>query len=368
MSRLFESSNISSMTLQNRFVRSATWEGMAGDNGAVTPKLIETMAVLAKGGVGLIISSHAYISPEGQAGPWQLGIYKDDLMEGLQKMTSSVHAAGGKIVAQLAHAGCKAYVSLGGLTPIVVSDFEGLMKSPRKEMTAIDIRNIVTAYADAAHRAKESGFDGVQIHAAHGYLLNQFLSPAFNKREDEYGGSVSNRARIILDVLQAVLKTTGKDFPVMVKMNSQDFIENGLTLADSLQTAQLLAKAGIDAIELSGGMAASGKLSPSRSGINSEDKEAYFREEARAFKREIPVPLILVGGVRSLEVAESLIEEGVADYISMSRPFIREPGLINRWKAGDRRKAACLSDNLCRQPGIEGKGIYCVVEEREQTK
>jgi 2,4-dienoyl-CoA reductase-like NADH-dependent reductase (Old Yellow Enzyme family) len=364
MKKLFEASSINNMTLRNRFVRSATWEGMAAEDGAVTPKLIETIAALAKGAVGLIISSHAYISPEGQAGPWQLGIYKDDLMEGLQKMTSAVHAAGGKIAAQLAHAGHLAFTSR---TPVVVSDFEGLMKSPRREMTLSDIRNIITSFADAARRAKASGFDGVQLHAAHGYLLNQFLSPAFNQRRDEYGGSLENRVRIVFEALRAVRKTVGDDFPILVKMNSRDFIENGLTLTDSLQAARLLADAGIDAIELSGGSVASGKLSPSRVGIDSEEKEAYFREEARAFKERIRVPLILVGGIRSWETAEHLLEEGVADYISMCRPFICEPDLINRWKSGDRRKAFCLSDNQCFGPGRAGEGICCVVNGKRKN-
>ncbi len=368
MNRLFEGSLINNMALPNRFVRSATWEGMAADDGAVTPKLIATMTALAAGGVGLIISSHAYISPEGQAGPWQLGIYKDELMGGLEEMTAAVHAAGGRIVAQRAHAGRTAAATLSGLPPLVVSDFDGLMKNPRKEMTAPDLRHLVTAYADAARRAKASGFDGVQIHAAHGYLLNQFLSPAFNRRQDEYGAASAHRARILPGGATRDPETVGRDFPVLVKINSQDFIENGLTLGDALQVAVMLEAAGIDAIELSGGMVGSGKWTPSRTGIQSEETEAYFREEAWAFKKQIAVPLILVGGLRSLAVAEGLLEEGTADYISMCRPFIREPGLINRWKAGDRRKATCLSDNQCFKPAMSGKGIYCVVEEREQAK
>jgi 2,4-dienoyl-CoA reductase-like NADH-dependent reductase (Old Yellow Enzyme family) len=224
-----------------------------------------------------------------------------------------------------------------------------------------DIRNIVTSFADAARRAKASGFDGVQLHAAHGYLLNQFLSPAFNRRRDEYGGSLENRVRIVLEALRAIQETVGDDFPILVKMNSRDFVENGLTLEDSLQAASLLADAGIDAIELSGGSVASGKLSPSRVGIDSEEKEAYFRGEASAFKERIRVPLILVGGIRSLETAERLLGDGVADYISLCRPFICEPDLINRWESGDRRKAACLSDNGCFKPAREGNGISCVV-------
>jgi 2,4-dienoyl-CoA reductase-like NADH-dependent reductase (Old Yellow Enzyme family) len=132
--------------------------------------------------------------------------------------------------------------------------------------------------------------------------------------------------------------------------------------------ASLLVTAGVDAIELSGGVLTGGKLSPSRPGINAEEKEAYFQEDAFAFKGQIAIPLILVGGIRSFNIAERLVENGVADYISMSRPFIREPDLVNRWKAGDRRKAECRSDNLCFKPGFEGEGIYCVVEKREQMK
>ena len=168
--------------------------------------------------------------------------------------------------------------------------------------------------------------------------------------------------------MPAVRREVGQNYPVLIKINSRDFIENGLTLEDSRQAAAMLSAAGIDAIELSGGILASKTLPPSRVGINTEEKEAYFREEARVFKDKLSVPLILVGGIRSLNVAESLIREGVADYISMCRPFIREPALINRWQDGDLRRATCLSDNQCFTPGRAGRGVYCVVEEREQAK
>ena len=368
MSRLFESSEINGMKLANRFVRSATWEGMAGTDGAVTPKLINTMTALARGGVGLIISGHTYVSQDGQASPWQLGVYKDELIPGLRHMAAAIHAAGGKIVMQLAHAGHFAPEKLTGRTPVVASNYEGLSKTPRKELTVQDIQDLVTAIADAAQRAKSAGFDGVQIHAAHGYLLSQFLSPIFNRRVDGYGGSIENRTRIHIEVVKAVRKAVGKEFPVLIKMNCQDFAENGLSVEDSLTAGELLTQAGLDAIELSGGLLTGKKLSPSRLGIHSADKEAYFREELRAFKKRISIPLILVGGNRSFEISEQLVTEGTADYIAMSRPLIREPDLISRWKSGDRRKAACKSDNLCFGPGLEGKGIYCVTEEREKTK
>ncbi|MFC1868860.1 NADH:flavin oxidoreductase [Thermodesulfobacteriota bacterium] len=368
MSGLFENSEINGMILPNRFVRSATWEGMATDDGAVTPKLIETMVGLARGGVGLINSSHAYIRQEGQAGPWQLGIYKDALINGLRELTAAVHDSGGKIVMQLAHAGHFASERLIGQVPTVVSDYEGLAKTPRHELTIDDIGEIVIDFADAALRAKSSGFDGIQIHSAHGYLLSQFLSPIFNQRHDEYGGDIRNRARVHLEIYRAVRKAVGKDYPVLIKMNCRDFAENGLTPEDSLQAGKLLADAGLDAIELSGGLLTGGKLSPIRTGINSAEKEAFFRKDARAFKKEIHVPLILVGGIRSLEVVEQLFEDGVADYFSMSRPFIREPDLIKRWQSGDRRRSECNSDNRCLRSGFKGDGIYCVTLERKKMK
>jgi 2,4-dienoyl-CoA reductase-like NADH-dependent reductase (Old Yellow Enzyme family) len=368
MSKLFESSEINGMKLANRFVRSATWEGMAADDGACTPKLIELMAGLARGGVGLIISGHTYVSPEGQAGPWQLGVYKDELVSGLTEMAQAVHANGGKIVLQLAHAGYFANAKLTGQTPLAPSNVEGFAKGPRHEMNTDDIKGIVKAYGAAAGRAQTAGFDGVQIHSAHGYLLSQFLSPAFNQRQDEYGGDIRNRARALIEVLQEIRQTVGKAYPVLAKMNCQDFFENGLPPEDSRQAGKMLVENGIDAIELSGGVLIGGKMSPSRMGIKSEEKEAYFQNEARAFKAEVNVPLILVGGNRSFQVAERMVNDGVADYISLCRPLIREPGLINRWKSGDLSKAACVSDNMCFEPARKGEGIYCLTEEREKRK
>jgi len=368
MSTLFGSSTINGMQLKNRFIRSATWEGMAHEDGAVTPKLIDTITALAAGGVGLIISSHTYVSPEGLATPWQIGIYQDELIPGLTEMAAAVHAHGGKIVMQLAHAGAFAMEKLTGLPAFVVSDFEGLAASRRHEIGSQDVVKIVKAFAAGARRAQAAGFDGVELHSAHGYFLSQFLSPFFNRRRDDYGGDIRGRTKIHVEILHAIREAVGPDYPVLIKMNCRDFQEGGLSLEESLEAAQLLAASGLDAIELSGGLLTGGKLSPSRPGIDAVDKEAYFKEEARAFKQALDIPLILVGGIRSLEVAEQLVTEGTADYISMSRPFIWEPDLIKRWQTGDRRKAACASDNLCFRPGFRGEGIYCVTRKRKQAK
>ena len=368
MTTLFELSEINGMKLQNRFVRSATWEGLAADDGSCTPRLVDLMVTLAKGGVGLIITSHAYVQKVGQASGGQLGIHNDDMIPGLKEMTAAVHDQNGKIICQLAHAGFFGNAKLSGQTPIAPSAIDGIAEGMRKEMTAEDIQSVVAAFAAAAHRAKIAGFDGVQIHGAHGYLLSEFISPMFNHRTDEYGGSIENRARLPLAVLQAIREAVGADYPVLIKMNCKEFTDDGLAPEDFIQIGKMLADEGIDAIEVSGGLPVSPKTRPSQLGINKEEKEAYFQEEARALKKQTYTPIILVGGNRSFHVAEQLVAEGVADYISMSRPLIREPHLINRWKAGDLTKAACVSDNMCFRPAIKGEGIYCVTEEREQAK
>jgi 2,4-dienoyl-CoA reductase-like NADH-dependent reductase (Old Yellow Enzyme family) len=368
MSKLFDKSAINSLELKNRFVRSATWEGMADESGNPTPPLLETMTDLAAGGVGLIITSHAFVSPEGRATPWQLAIDKDERIDGLRKMTDAVHEAGGRIAVQLSHAGAFAASSLSGMPRLVASPAVGSDLSPQKEMEGRDVKALITAYAEAAGRAKAAGFDGLQIHSAHGYLLSQFLSPAFNRRSDKYGGNIDNRSRIHREICHTIREVVGKYFPLLIKINGQDFVENGLTADDAASAVRLMAAAGVDAVELSGGTIVSGKLSPSRTRINAPEREAYFREEAQKLHDAVSLPLILVGGNRSFEVADLLIADGTADYISMSRPFIREPELIRRWQEGDLRKAECISDNLCFTPALEGRGVYCVTRERELQK
>jgi len=305
----------------------------------------------------LIITGHAYVSREGQATPWQLGAYSRELLPGLNQMTDAVHKADGKIILQLAHAGCYAAVSLTGTEAIAPS----LITKPIcREMTKDDIQRLTDAFVKGAELAQKAGFDGIQIHAAHGYLLSQFLSPFYNKRTDQYGGNIESRSRIITEILQAVRGAVGYKFPVLIKINSEDFIENGFSQDDMLRLSEALEKAGIDALELSGGILNARKYNPVRSGANSEDKEVFYQDAAKRYKEKIRVPLILVGGIRSFHIAEKLVNYGVTDYIAISRPFIREPHLIKRWKSGDTAKAACISDNKCFKPAMEGKGICCV--------
>jgi len=366
MSNLFESAQISTMSLANRFVRSATWEGLATVDGAVTPELEAAIGTLARGGVGLIISGHAYVRPDGQAGPRQLGVYKDELVPGLRRMATAARENGAKMVLMLTHAGCFAAEALTGTTPLAVSAGVEPADPPGRELSATDIRDLVRAFADAARRAKAAGFDGVQVQVGHGYLLSQFLSPRFNRRTDAYGGDIGHRSRAPVEVIEAVRQALGRDIPLLVKMNCRDWAEGGLELDDAIQAAVLLQAAGVDAIEISSGLPRFSKFTAARPGIDCEEKEAYHQEEARAFRERLQVPLILVGGIRSFAVAERLVAEGVCDFISMCRPLIREPGLVNRWKSGDLRPAACTSDNLCFGPIRKGEGFYCVTADKEK--
>ncbi len=362
---LFETTTIKSMSLTNRFVRSATWEGMAKQDGSCPLELTDLMVRLAKGGVGLIITSHAFVSREGQSGLRQLGIYSDELVPGLAAAAKAVHNAGGKIAVQLAHAGCHADPDLTGQTPLGPSSIKGEDMPDCREMTGDDFRMVAEAFGKAAARAQEAGFDAVQIHAAHGFLLSEFLSPFYNKRNDQYGGSVEKRAKLLLEVVHNIRDKVGERFPVMVKINSEDFVTGGLNVDEMLEVASILERAGIDAVELSGGTRYSGDYIPVRLGrLDTENMEGYYLEAARKFKERVKVPLMLVGGIRSYAVAERIVREGIADYVSLSRPLIREPDLVNRWRSGDTDKARCLSDNLCFEPARAGEGLYCVVEKR----
>ena len=365
MSALFELTVINGMSLANRFVRSATWEGLATTDGICTSRLTDMMVNLVEGGVGLIITGHSYVSREGQAGPWQTGIHEEASLPGLTQITDAVHRCGGKICMQLAHAGAHAAAHLSGIDAIGPSVFLADGKAMCQAMSKEDINRVVRAFGEAAARARRSGFDAVEIHAAHGYLLSQFLSPLVNRRTDEYGGGLANRGRMTLEVLRSVRHAVGRAYPVLIKLNSEDFAEGGFSVEEMLELSALLQYEGVDAIELSGGTRGGvGKYQHVRFGAVSKANEAYYRDAARSFKQRVRVPLILVGGIRSPDVAERLVAEGTADYVAMSRPLICEPALVNRWKDGDTTKSACVSDNRCFDPIMCGEGVRCLLGEK----
>jgi|SRR5271157_131996 len=368
MAELFEPTVLNGMTLANRFVRSATWEGLATPEGYATEALTKLLVDLARGKVGLIITSHACVTREGIAAPGQLGIYTDDHVPHLKKMADKIHAAGGKIALQVSHGGRYA-LKIKDVVRVGPSTIESKGEIQCREMTESEIDGMVSHFSQAARRAKAAGCDAIQIHAAHGYLVSEFLSPYFNRRTDAYGGSIANRARLLLNIVRATRHEAGDRFPLLVKLNSQEFLEGGYTVEDMLSVASFLQDAGVDAIEMSGGHHVDGvfgKYFPARPIKSGTEERPYYLDEARRYKERVRIPLMLVGGIRSIEWAKRIVAEGYANYVSLCRPLIREPGLIQRWQSGDTARATCISDNGCFKPALEGKGLYCTVAARER--
>ena len=232
-------------------------------------------------------------------------------------------------------------------------------------MTRKDVARLVEAHAAAALRSRRAGFDGIQLHGAHGFGINQFLSPAWNRRGDTYGGSPKNRYRIVGEILEAIRGEVGKDFPVMFKISAQDFVGNGLELPESAEIARRLANDGIDAIQVSACCSISNEDKHcAKRMIVKEKDEAYLADFAQYIKESVNVPVIVVGGIRSLPVIDGILKDRQSDYISMARPFIREPGLIKRWKGGDTASARCISCNRCFETGMKGLGISCYWERK----
>jgi 2,4-dienoyl-CoA reductase-like NADH-dependent reductase (Old Yellow Enzyme family) len=333
---------------------------MAGERGECTESLIELYRDLSKGGAGLLITGHIFVSEEGRATPHQLGLYDESLTPGYCSLTEAVHQYGGKIFAQLAHAGIYAHPARPELPLLAATAGAAEPEKNQKECTEDDLATLIAAFKEAAQRALQTGFDGVQLHAAHGYLLSQFLSPRYNKRGDSYGGSVENRSRLIRLIVRSMRESLGQRFPILVKMNCSDFNVPGLELHDSVEVAMLLEHEGIDGVEISGGLLTSRRRGPTRTGVDTMEKEAFFRDESTLFKKSLDIPLILVGGIRSYETAEVLIESGICDFVALCRPFISEPDIVNRWKSGDLKKSRCYSDNLCFRPIFNGEGVRCV--------
>jgi 2,4-dienoyl-CoA reductase-like NADH-dependent reductase (Old Yellow Enzyme family) len=369
MANLFDPTTINGMTLQNRLVRSATWEGMCEQDGKPTEKVVNWYRDLAQGGIGLIITGYAFVRQEGKQLPGKMGIHTDAFAGDYEKLTGAVHDAGGKVALQLVHAGGQTDAKNAGRQPLAPSaiQIDQFAEIPA-ELTKDEINDIVAAFGEGARRAKAWGFDAVQLHGAHGYLINQFLSPLTNRRTDQYGGSIENRSRFLLEVNRKVRETVGTDYPVLIKLNAADNLDGGLEIDDALYAAKKLAEAGIDAMEISAGTPASGEKGPARQKINKPEKEAYHLELAQRIKDMVNCPVMVVGGFRSYEVAEKAIEKDGMDYIAMARPLIREPGLPNRWLQGDRSTAKCISCNSCFMPGLEEGGIYCVIEKKEREK
>ena len=311
MSTVFDPGAINGMILKNRFVCSSIYNGMAEKDGSCSQKVIDLVARPARGNVGLIISGAKFVRLEGLAYVGMAGIHNDALLPGLTAMTQAVHEAGGRIVAQLYHAGVFGDPQLSGqeaLGPSVLDTGNGTLG---KAMTIEQIASLVLAFGEAAARAKKAGFDGVEVHASGGYSLSQFLSPFFNHRQDEYGGNLENRARLLLEAVRTVRDTVGDAYPIMVKINVDDYLPGGFSTDDMLQVAEWLETAGVDAIELNGGTILgllTGKPNASFSRV--ERNGSYYEDAAKRYQERINLPLILDGGLRSLPSPNGLLSRG----------------------------------------------------------
>lgn len=355
---LFEEIEIGGVVAENRIVRSATAESMATEEGFVTDDLIRLYKKLAEGRAGVVITGHMFVSEDGKASLKMAGISSDKFIEGLTKLVEAVKDANEKqvLVAQLSHAGRQ-----GVFNPVAPSPVpDRFLNIEPRELSREEIEKIIEDFANAAVRAKKAGFDAVQLHAAHGYLLSEFLSPYTNRRTDEYG---QERAKIVLDIKERIDEKTR--IPVIIKMNGSDFVPGGLEIDEAVKIAKQLENAGFAAIEVSGGM----YESMLHHGVNMTSQEvpvvgeAYFRDFARKVKEAVNIPVIAVGGIRSVEVAEKLLKERCADMISMSRPLIRDPYLPLKWMRGETDKSDCKSCNACMGMMFQGEKLACYAED-----
>ena len=321
--KLYEPTKIGSIPVQNHFIRSATLEGLSQD-GYPSPPIIDMYKKLSEGKIGLIITSYTRIAEYEQSKAGQLAIYDDKFIPSYKQMTDIIHNLGSKIVMQIVHgSSLNIYTEkplILGPSPVV----NPMTKRVPKEMTIDEIKTVIKLFAEAALRVTKSGFDGVQIHVAHGYLLSQFISPFFNKRRDEYGGSVENRVRIVREVVRAIREKVGNEYPLWVKINSWDEMEKGkgLEIEDFLKMSEMLSKDGVDVFEISGLM---GYHHP-------EYERAYYKEGAMRLAEIIDKPVICTGGLKNRSDVEDIYLNSNVEFFGFSRGLLKNPNFIETLK------------------------------------
>jgi 2,4-dienoyl-CoA reductase-like NADH-dependent reductase (Old Yellow Enzyme family) len=341
MKRIFEPAKLGALEIKNRLVRSATYEMGCVEKGAIMPALQGIYEDLTKGEIGLIITGKMSVCPAG--GLDSAALYDDAFPGQFAPIADAVHKGGGKVVVQIGHDGVKAMILKEGHTPVGPSDVELPGCKPAKGMTREEIAALVKDYGKAALRCKKAGADGVQLHGAHGYLISQFLSPYFNKRADEYGGSIENRGRLLFEIYDEIRRSAG-DFPLLIKINYSDLVEPSITPEEAVWVCGELSRRGIDAIEISGGAGFNSKTSPSQRGFT---EEGFFAASAAEVAAKISAPVIVMGGLRTPAKIEEWLNRGNFEAAALSRPLIREPFLAKKWKDGDLSKASCISCSKC---------------------
>lgn len=314
--------SVKKIEMKNRLVMPPMATAKSDDEGKVTEQICEYYEEKSHGGyIGLIITEHSYVSLEGKASRGQLSIADDSVIDGLRELTSIIHDNGSKVFAQISHAGSAASTKITGMEVISASAVvnEGMVGRSRelpKEMTREQIKKTIKDFADASRRVKEAGYDGVEIHSAHGYLLNQFYSPLTNKRNDEYGSStMENRLRIHKEIIQAVRAEVGEDFPIALRLGGCDYTDGGSTITNSVEAAILLEGYGIDLLDISGGL--NGYIIPGQT------EAGYFSDMSEKIKAKVSIPVILTGGIVSGAAAENLLQQKKADFIGVGRAILK---------------------------------------------
>jgi 2,4-dienoyl-CoA reductase-like NADH-dependent reductase (Old Yellow Enzyme family) len=362
--KLIEATKVRNTTLRNRIIRSALWMNMADKDGHLTPQLYKVYDDLSKGELGMIISGYTMVDPNDRPNPGMMGLYDDVFIEEHQRLVENAHENGTAIVVQLAYGGSQTnHPDFRDKQLWGPSAFQNrVTKITPKEMSKDDIKYLIKMFTEASLRAQKAGYDGVELHAAHGYLLSQFLTPFCNRRTDEYGGSIHNRARIICEVVQSIRQAMGEDFTIMVKMNHDDYMDEGegLEVPEAIEVAKMLEKAGVDMIEISGVNETSGKgIGPARTKINKPELQSYYLQPTQQIAEAVNIPVILMGGNRNFERLQNILETSAIQYFSMARPLLCEPDLLKKWKADASYKPRCVSCNGCYRDGEVG----CVVNE-----
>jgi 2,4-dienoyl-CoA reductase-like NADH-dependent reductase (Old Yellow Enzyme family) len=385
--KVFEPIQIGPISLRNRTIRAAAFEGMC-KHWNVTDELINYHRQVSEGGIGMTTVAYASVSKDGLAFPHQLWI-REEIKSDLKKLTDAIHAGGAKASIQIGHTGNMSKKSVTGFRPISASAKFNLYGPtwPRK-MNLQDIQRVIQDFKNAVLLLKECGFDAVEIHAGHGYLISQFLSPYTNRRKDEYGGSFENRSRFLREVLRAVREAAGNQMAVLVKMNIWDGFDGGITRDEAFKTAQIIEAHGADAILLSGGFVSKapmyimrGKMPTRIMAKNISNmvvkflvgvlgqvlikpypfQEGYFMEETKQFRDKVKIPLVYVGGMNSIATIEKAFQNG-ADCIALARALIQNPGFVNDLRNEIIKKSGCTICNYCVAVMYTGQ-IRCFMNE-----
>ncbi|MBU2054255.1 MAG: FAD-dependent oxidoreductase [Proteobacteria bacterium] len=369
---VFQPCRIGSLTLKNRLAMSQMTMNYATEEGLVTDKLIAYYTERAKGGVGLIFVEGTYFTPEGKGYVRQIGLASQKHVEGLKRLTDSVHGLKNdtRIFLQIHHAGGRASAKVTGLQPVApsaVPPYPGA-EMPR-ELTREEVSGLVEAHVEAAARAREAGFDGVDIHCAHGYLVPSFLSPLTNRRADEYGGDLTGRTRFLLEIIRGIRKRLGPDFPLTIKISGDEYIEGGLGIRDMIDIARLAEEAGIDGLIVSAGTVGGKKLEDLSEPhkvmrtLPMMTKPGCLVPIAAEFKKSLRIPVITLGRINEIALAEEILKEGKADIVAIGRPLLADPELPK--KAAEGREAEirpCIACNEgCYKRILQQLDVRCSV-------